>query len=229
MKRILFLVLVIFTMTEGLSAQTMLNGLMDNVRFNKITEGTYSRYNLKLSEIQGSPFLNEEFMPGKIITEADVIYTDIPLRYSGYSDELEFQKGVDEYIIDPKTIVRRAEFGGMVFGCREYYEGKKIQNGFFEIVEEGKATLLARYTIKFLEKEAVKAFADPMPARFDPPLKDYYLMIDGKPANVISGKKGLLELFGAQKDEMESFISKNKLSIKKDDDLTKIVVHYNSL
>ena len=228
MKRTLFLFLVIFTMTGSLNAQTMLNGLMDNVRFNKITEGTYSRYNLKLSDIQGSPYLDDEFIPGKITTGEGVIYTDIPLRYNGYSDDLEFQKGADNYVFDPRTIVKRAEFGGLVFGCMEYYEGKKIQNGFFEIRTVGKATLLVRYTVKFIEKEAVKAFAEPKPARFETQVKDYYLAIDGTPANFISGKKGLLELFGAHKDEMESFISKNRLSIKKDDDLTQIVVHYNS-
>ena len=229
MKKALFLIFVIFTITDSLNAQTMLNGLMDKFRFNKITEGTYSRNNLKLSDIQGSPYLDEEFIPGKITTGEGVIYTDIPLRYNGYSDELEFQKGVDSYIFDPKTIVKRAEFGGLVFGCMEYYEGKKIQNGFFEILAVGKATLLVKYKVKYLEKEAVKAFAEPKPARFDTPVKDYYLAIDGTPANFISGKKGLLELFGAQKGEMESFISKNRLSIKKDDDLTQIVVYFNSL
>lgn len=229
MKKALFLILVIFTMTDSLDAQTMLNGLMDNFRFNKITEGTYSRNNLKLSDIQGTPYLDEEFIPGKITIGDGVIYTDIPLRYNGYSDELEFQKGVDSYIIDPKTIVKRAEFGGLVFGCMEYYGGKKIQNGFFEILAVGKATLLVKYKVKFLEKEAVKAFVEPKPARFDTPVKDYYLAIDGTPANFISGKKGLLELFGTHKSEMESFISKNRLSIKKDDDLTKIVVHFNGL
>ena len=80
-----------------------------------------------------------------------------------------------------------------------------------------------------MEKEAVKAFAESKPARFDAPAKDYYLAIDGTPAHFISGKKGLLELFGAHQGEMESFISKNRLSIKKDNDLTQIVVHYNSL
>jgi len=229
MKKVLFLLFVFFTMADSLNAQTMLNGLMDNFRFNKITEGTYSRNNLKLTDIQGTPYLDEEFIPGKITTGEGVVYTDIPLRYNGYSDELEFQKGVDSYIFDPKTIVKRAEFGGLVFGCMEYYEGKKIQNGFFGILAMGKATLLVKYTVKFLEKEAVKAFVEPKPARFDPPVKDYYLTIDGTPANFISGKKGLLELFGTHKGEMESFISKNKLSIKKDNDLTKIVVYFNGL
>jgi hypothetical protein len=229
MKKFLFVIFVIFAMVDSVNAQTMMNGLMDKFRFTKITDGTYSRNDLKLSDIQGSPYLDEEFLSGKITTREGTVYTDLPLRYNGFTDDLEFQKGEDSYNIDPKVIVKRAEFGSSVLGCLEYYDGSKIKNGFFEILTEGKAILLVRYTVKFIEKEAVKAFAEPRPARFDEPVKDYYMSVEGAPAKLITNKKGLLELFGSKKDEMESYISKNKLSVKKDDDLIKIVVNFNSL
>ena len=228
MKRVIFFILL-FVLANSLNAQTMLNGLMDNYRFKKMTDGTYTRNNLKMSDIQGTPYLNEEFSPGKIITPEGAIYENIPLRYNGFSDDLEFQKGEDTYNIDPKTIVKRAEFGGVVFSCMKYDAGGKTQNGLFEILTEGKATLLIKYSVKFLEKEVVKAFVDPKPARFEAPKKEYYITFDGTPAKLVTNKKNMLELFGNQKDEMESYISKNKLSIREDDALTKIVAHYNSL
>jgi len=105
----------------------------------------------------------------------------------------------------------------------------KTQNGLFEVLTEGKATLLIKYTIKFLEKEKVQPFVDPKPARFDAPKKEFYVTLLGVPAKLIANKKSLLELFGERKDEMESYISKNKLSIRADDDLTKIIAHFNTL
>ena len=36
-------------------------------------------------------------------------------------------------------------------------------------------------------------------------------------------------MFGEKNDEMEGFISKNKLSVRDEESLTKIVAHYNSL
>ena len=223
------LVLFMIVLMQSLNAQTMQNGLMDNFRLKKITDGTYVRHNLKMSDIQGTPYLDEEFNSGKIISGEGKIYENVPLRYNAFTDDLEFKKGDDSYNIDPKTIVKRAEFGGVVFSCMSYESNSKTQTGFFEILTEGKATLLVKYTVRFLEKEAVKAFAEPKPARFDAAQKEYFITFDGSPAKLISNKKSLLEMFGAQKSEMESFISKNKLSVKSDDALTKIVVHFNSL
>jgi len=228
MKRVCFFILL-FVLTNSLKSQTMLNGLMDNYRFKKMSEGGYILNDLKMSDIQGTPYLNKEFSSGKIFTPEGTIYENILLRYNAYSDDLEFQKGEDTYNIDPKTIIRRAEFGGTVFGCMKYDYFDKIQNGLFEILTEGKATLLVKYTIKFLEKEKAQAFVDPKPARFEAPKKEYYIALSDLPAKLITNKKSLLELFGNRKDEMESYISKNKLSIRADDELTKIIAHFNSL
>src|SRR5674476_1127035 len=217
MKRVIFFILL-FVLTNSLNAQTMINGLMDSYRFKKMTDGVYTSSNLK-----------EKFSPGKIITPEGTTYDGIPLRYNAYSDDLEFQKGEDIYNIDPKTIIRKAEFGGVVLGCMKYDFFGKIQNGLFEILTEGKATLLVKYTIKFLEKDKVQAFADPKPARFDTPKKEYYMKIDEAPAKLFTNKKSLLELFGNRKDEMESYISKNKLSVREDDSLKNIIAYFNSL
>lgn len=229
MKCTVIVIFLFIILTNSLNAQNMLNGLMDEYRFTKMREGTFSGYNLKMSEIQGTPYLNLEFSTGKIVTNKETIYTDIPLRYNAYSDDLEFRKDNETYNINPKTIIKRAEFGGVIFACLQYDSGDKIKNGLFEILTEGKATLLVRYSVRFSDKEEAKAYADPKPPRFEEVQKTHYIIIDGNPAKLISNKKGLLELFGAQKSEMESYISRNKIAVKGDDNLTRIVAHYNSL
>jgi hypothetical protein len=229
MKCTAIVIYLLIILTNSLSAQNMLNGLMDEYQFTKMRDGTYSRYNLKMSEIQGTPYLNQEFSPGKIVTKKGAIYTDIPLRYNAYSDDLEFRKDNDTYNIEPKTIVKRAEFGGVIFACMQYDLNDKTQNGLFEILTEGKATLLVRYSVRFSDKEEAKGYSDPKPARFEEAQKNHFISIDGAPAKLITNKKRLLELFGTQKGEMESYISKNKIAVKGDDNLTKIVAYYNSL
>src|SRR5665648_995617 len=105
MKRVCFFILL-FVLTNSLNAQTMLNGLMDNYRFKKMSDGGNILNDLKMSDIQGTPYLEEEFSNGKIITSEGTTYDGIPLRYNAYSDDLEFQKGEDTYNIDPKIIIR---------------------------------------------------------------------------------------------------------------------------
>ena len=229
MKRFIFCFSLVLATAFNLNAQTLLNGLMDEFRTKKLQDGSWTRNNLKLSDIQGTPFLDPEFSPGRIVASDGSVFTDIPLRYNGYNEDLEFQKGSDNYNIDPKTRVRRAEFGGRIFVCLPFDDLGKVNNGFFQILTEGTAILLIRYSVAFLEKEPEKPFADPKPARFDDIHKTYYLTINNSIAQQITTKKKLLELFGPKKDEMETFISKNKLSIHGDDALTKIISHYNTL
>ena len=229
MKRIFILLIIIYSLTYSLEAQVYLNGLGEAFRFRKITEGTYAPNNLKMADIQGSPFLNDEFSSGKLVASDGSIFTDILLRYNGYSDDLEFQKGKESYNIDPKSKVRRAEFDGKVFGCYQFDEFGKVNDGFFEVLTEGKAILLIKYSIRFLDKEQPKAFADPKPARFDTPSKTYFVKVGDAKAKQITSKKSLLEMMDDHKDLMETYISKNKLSVRSDDGLTQIVSHYNTL
>ena len=80
-----------------------------------------------------------------------------------------------------------------------------------------------------LEQELARGYSEAKPARFDAMQKTYYIAINDAPAQLIASKKGLIEMFGDKKEEMESFISKNKLSVKSNEALIKILAHYNSL
>ena len=230
--RFLPFVIIFFGMSSGLRAQYELANkpFMDDVRFTKIIDGSYLGKNLKISDIQGTPYLNDKFEPGKIITPEDSVFADIELRYNAFTDDMEFKQGENVFNIAFKTIVKKAEFGGKTFGCRSYdADGRNLMDGYFEILTEGKLTLLAKYKIRFLDKEDAKAFSDAQPARFENVEKQYFFISDGNPAKLIPNKKGLIKLFGTKSNEMETYISKNKLSFKEDDSLIKLFNHYNSL
>jgi len=229
MKRIAFIICLLVSMTLNISAQTILKSIMSDFQNKTLTDGVFLEYNMKLSDIQGSPYLDDQFSPGTVVSTDGSVYNDLPLRYNGYSDDLEFKKGNKTYNIQPKTRVKRAEFGGKIFSCLPFEDAGKTNNGYFEIKVEGKASFLIRYSVKFFEKEQVKPFADPKPARFEGKEKSYYVTIDGNVAKQILNKKGLIGLFGQKKDEMESYISKNKLSIREDESLSKIISYYNNL
>ncbi len=225
-----FIVVIILTVSLfSVKAQNIPINSIENFRFKRLTEGLYTNQNLKLSDIKGTPYLTEDFVPGKLSTTDGLINENIPLRYNAYSDDLEFKKGNEIYIVDPKSIVKKAEFGGTVFGYSSYLYGGKILTGFFKILAEGKARLMARYVIVFLDKEEQKAYAEPKPARFDEARKEYYISIDEDPAKLFTSKKGLLDLLGDKKKEVENYFSKNKLTAKGEEQYIKIVSYYNSL
>jgi len=94
---------------------------------------------------------------------------------------------------------------------------------------EGKVNLYARYTITFYDEEPLKGFADRKPARFDDFSETYYISINNSPAVKILTNKKLVEVLADKRKQIETFISKQKLSAKKSDDLKKIISYYNSL
>ena len=223
------IIILLLVLTFDVNAQNELwdKPFLEDYRFTRIVEGTVFGKNIKIADIQGIPYLNAKFEMGKITTSDGKVYGNIPLRYNAFTDDLEFSNGNINYNIEPKSLIKRAEFGGSVFSYMPYDSKGSMQNGFLKIINGGKATLLVRFTIKFLDMEETKPYMDPKPARFSDIKKEYFLAIGGTPAKAISNKKMLLQMFGEKKEEMKTYISKNRCSIKEEEGLRKIVDHFN--
>jgi len=192
-------------------------------------KNTYGRNHLSLADLDGSPYLDNEYKIGSVISVDDVVFKDIPLRYNCFDDVLEFMKDKVAYDLKPKDKIKRAEIGNQVFVYKDYEADRGIDKSFFEVLTEGKANLYARFTIKFYEAEELKGFAEAKPARFDDLSETYYVSVNNSPAKKISNSKKLLEILSDKQKDVDSFISKQKLSVKKPEDLKKIIAYYNSL
>ena len=183
----------------------------------------------KMNEIQGTPYLNIEYEVGTILNSAGILYRNVPLRYDCFNDVLEFKRNDKAYSLDPKETVKKAEFGGKVFVYKVFEKDGGTGKSYFEEVVKGKAALFSRYSINYHEAEQGNGIIDSKPARFGDLLETYYISIDSLPAKKILNNKKLVEILGDKKNEVGAFISKQKLSVKKKDDLKKIVSWYNSL
>jgi hypothetical protein len=228
MNRIILFVLFFISASPLVKSQSQFGNVqfnMDQYRSNN----TYGRGNLTVDEIDGTPYLDYEFKVGTVLTADSISYKDIPLRYNCFNDALEFKKEKTSYDLQPKTKIKRAEFGGQVFTYRDFESDSGNDKSFFAILAEGKATLYARFNVKFYEPEPLKGFADAKPARFGDLTETYYVSIKNAPARKILSNKKLIEVLGDKQKEVETFISKQKLSIKKVNDLKKIIAYYNSL
>jgi hypothetical protein len=193
------------------------------------SKNTFGRGNLTIDEIDGTPYLDYEYKVGTVLTVDDVLYKDIPLRYNCFNDVLEFKKDNTSYDLQPKTKIKRAEFGGQAFTYKEFESDGSTDKSYFEILTEGKATLYARFNVKFYEPEPLKGFADAKPAKFGDLAETFYVSINNAPAKKILNNKKLVEVLSDKQKEVETFISKQRLSVKKVDDLKKIIAYYNSL
>jgi hypothetical protein len=223
MKQLTVLIILLLFLSHWLQAQSLY--------WSDITPARcfFGNKNLTLDKIQGSPYLSGNFVEGEVITSKGTSFKGVPLRYNCYNDILEYKKDDKPFEIMPKDQVSRAEFGGRVFCYLEYENGKGFNKSYFQILTGGKATLCVKYSISFFEREEVRAFSESKPERFDDFKVTYWISLDKTLAKPILNKNKLLDIFSGKKDEVERYISSQKLSIKSADDLKKIVDYYNTL
>lgn len=231
MKKFLAIV-TIFIVTVGTShsqSTYQIKEAMDFFRTNRMQTGGW-RSDLTEDNIKGSPYLNDEFINGTIYTTSKLQYVNIPLRYNIYNDDMEF-KSPDESVLAMAApeIVEKAEFGDYKMAYIPFANAKKIRNGFFIILEEGKASLYERARVLFKEPEEPGAYKEAEPAKFVRKANTYYVRIGKEQAQLVSSKKELLSVFPDHSDEIATFIKKNKVKPSKPETLIKLVQYYNTL
>jgi hypothetical protein len=98
---------------------------------------------------------------------------------------------------------------------------------FFELLEEGKMTLLAREALEY------RSYSSPYYVgsytRLVLVYKYYFLDESGDIKEFIGNKKDLLDLMGAKADAVEKYMKTNRLNYDDKYDFAKIITYYNSL
>lgn len=240
MRTIFVVLLIVFLSSLNMEAQTnrwqdtkeyrIQRNAIDEFRDDKFVDGGFiSNKNLKYSEISGTPYLNNEFKKGTVLTSTGTLLDNYLLRYNMYDDQIEYIKEDIVYEVAPKSSVTRAEFDELVFVYVKYKNKGNLAEGFFEVLVEGKASLYRQYKIKFIPPIQGLPYNDSNPAHFGQPAESFYASTNYPHVSSMINKRELFNVLKDKKSEIDIFISNNKLSVKKVDDLIKIFEYYNSL
>ena len=183
------------------------------------------------NDIEGSPYLNDDFIKGTIYTTSQTRYVDVPLRYNIYSEQVELKSGDGPVqSLAPPEIVEKVEFGDYILVYVPFKVSRNIRRGFFRVIESGdKAVLLARAQVLFEDAKKPAAYQDAEPPKFIRKSDDYFIRIGKEPAMLISRKTDLEEVFQNHQKEVSSFIKKNKVKPNKPERMAELVKYYNSL
>ena len=231
MKKYISLFIILLFSSAGLYAQSIydLRNAIDFFELNKISKGEY-RNRLTESDIEGSPYFNDEFTPGTIYTYQKIQYNDIPLRYNIFNDEMEFQTPDEQILaIAAPEIVEKAVVGENTFSNIPYKLGNKVKRAYFILLTEGKLSLYARPEVLYQKPKEAAAYKEPEPAKFIKRPDTYYLRLNQQAAVKIESKKDLDNFFIDHQSQLESFIKKNKIKPGKGDKMMELVEYYNSL
>lgn len=182
------------------------------------------------TNIEGSPYLNDEFVTGTIFTYQNIEYQGIPLRYNAYSRQLEFKTPDGQVLaLSAPEIVERAELGETILSYIPYRTGKRVDKSFFILLHTGKVSLYARPEVEFIEAKEAAAYKDPEPPKFEKRPDSYYLRIAQDAAVKIENKKQLIGFLPDHHEHIEAFIKKNKIKTSKKEKLIELIDYYNSL
>ena len=232
MKRFLITIFIFFIVSGSLFAQTpyQIREAIDFFNSNKLQRGE-QRGMLTADDIEGSPYLNDKFIEGAVFTTSKTKYVGVPLRYNIYNDQIEFKSGENQVqALAAPEVIEKVEFGDYTMVYIPFVITKKIRRGFFVEMEKGeKAALYARPRIVFEKATKPAAYQEAEPAKFDRKSDEYYIRIGMEPAQLISRRKDLEEVFPNHKKEVKSFIKENRVRPNKPERIEKLVEFYNSL
>ncbi len=179
---------------------------------------------LTYNNIDGSPYLKEEFQEGTIFMKDQKKYT-VPLRFNLYASNFEFK--VDDKIItiDNPNNIAKIEFDNSSY---IYYQLKK-RNSFVELIAPGKNSLICKKIVVLKEAVPAGAYKEPKPASFSRKDDLYYIVNEKNEQFLVKSKKSLKNIFTDRQEEIAKFIKKEKISHRKKADLKKLVEYYNTL
>lgn len=190
-------------------------------------EGYFSKLSQEqtYTEVEGSPFFNENWEKGIISFHDGMKYSVENFRYDIYSNNLQFLKDDIVYKIPNIKDVKGFSIGEFNF-ISILKDDKPV---FYEILFTNDIlTLLKKFDCEIIQgKESVGAF----PATNDKFSINttIYLKKDDDSINKINlNKKNILELVADKKEEIKKFVSTNALKFG-EEDIIKILEYYYSL
>jgi hypothetical protein len=148
-------------------------------------------------------------------------------------DLLQVTRNSRSEIFPAEKIVYFEIFDPAAKRSRQFYSMPFIKKGhfkkpvFFELISNGKITLLARERIETI---TYSQSTNSVPPKIHRVLRSHYYLLEDKDIKKISDKPDkLLKLMEDQSDQVRLFVKTNKLSLDHKYDLKQVIDYYNSL
>ncbi|WP_025740979.1 hypothetical protein [Aquimarina pacifica] len=185
-------------------------------------------------EYEGSIYMKSRYKESSVIDEKSGTF-DAKLKYNVYSDALEFTTPSNELfaITQSPTIHARID-GDYFYYCNFKNQRGMNKDGYYILVE-----LNDRYRIyKKLTTDIIDPVAQTSMVKKSTDGEDvgkvkiattYYLEESGVIMELPMNKKEMLAAFNDKENELEQYLKKEKLRLRKEEDLIRLVARYNAL
>jgi len=224
--KLVFIIITLFIFEKNYS-QSIYNNQLLKTYEDKIKE----REEAKILNLQGSSYIDENYVEAEIFNVEEVAQ----IRYDAFLDEMDVktEEGSRYLKKELNTLITFIK-EDKVYTVSNYDDVGVTKTGYFVVLvrdDAKKLSLLVQEKIILKEEVKPKTNYD----KYKPPtlkrLKDkIFVSLNNNPAMELSiRKKEILNIFSSKSKIVEKFAKENKLSFKKQEDLTKIFSYYNTL
>jgi hypothetical protein len=184
---------------------------------------------------KGSPFFIDDFKYSNIRLIAGKQYFNVPSRLNLYTHEVHFRSPEGLEMAAPFGVMLEAEFldtltdgSSRSYVFRTGYPNIDQQNEyhFYLVLAEGKVTLL-KYIKRKINEERNELSGE-VNKQFDN-YEDYYIFRDAKMYRMKRDKSSYLDLLSDKKPELETYLKKEPVNFKKQEDISRFISYYNTL
>lgn len=176
-------------------------------------------------------YVNPQFTLSQIYLDNKVMKENTLARYNASEDEIEIKNSANatEFSAlakDPNISVK--------IGLETYVlvplKGSNADGGYFNVLYKGENyDLYKKVTARFVEpKPAATSYSQPTKPSFAKNTT-YYMVENGSFYELPTGKSKTMSVFNKKKNEINSFVKKNKLDVRKEKDLAKVVEEFDRL
>ena len=180
----------------------------------------------------GNPYVFEEFTPGTVYFSNKMKSPIWQINYNCYTNEILYSDGTNEYLLDSRKIdfleFEPYENTSVIF--RQVFLEDKKMSQFLQVLYHGQSVLYKRHYREYLEADYGGAYSADRRYNEYKDLYDYYISFDNIEAvSFKPNKKNLLNIMHLHEQEIESFLKTEKIDLKSDEGLARVVKYYDSL
>lgn len=182
-------------------------------------------------DVQGSPYLQDDWAKGNVELKNGISYKNVDLKYDEVQDVLLFKNEKNEplaFIQAVKSFTITSKQGNEQLLFRNSFSPVKgaTAASYYQVLADGAVQFLVRRAKKIRED---KAYGSATTVRTIEAYVNYFIAKNGVPVNIKKSEKSVLEAIGGDSAALEAYIKSNKLNLKNEEDITKLVVYYNGL
>lgn len=190
----------------------------------------------KYSDVEGSPYLYNDWKAGTITDKDGKIYSNVLLKYDAYKDVLEINQ--DGSILQLNT----QQYPIFSLSFADGSNNKVIKHLFvagidqvqgyspkvyFEILSNAKLRVVKKYDIKFID-EVVSSYGTASAKKRFQRNEKYFVIADGVATEFKLNNKSFLTACGKKRSELEKIVEERKIKIKNEADLEMLLQFYEN-